>query len=302
MPKRLPLRCEAYPDESLNGFVQRLAKRNQLRWRDLIPGEDAPYPIMAADQELVASLAAMADRDVDTLAAMDGCALAATTSTDGQGEGGGMDRLSWLSHSRGRYRAICPACVAERRYHRIWWELTIVRACAEHRCGLVTECPKCGVELEWRRSTLGACSCEKDFATLPVTLWPEARLHGTDYIASRLNGDDPANAPVVLRGVPFPQALELIKFFGGLASAVAPWTVGDRRDEAFADHLNAGLHALERRGKTLVRCVDRLEAHLAKQQTQRPMVAAWCSWMLETCPPSVWKILGMVRDRILPNP
>jgi hypothetical protein len=63
---------------------------------------------------------------------------------------------------------ICPGCLQE---DSIWWgiwDLSIVSACAGHRCELATHCPKCNEALRWKRPGVDRCHCEADLRETPI--------------------------------------------------------------------------------------------------------------------------------------
>ncbi len=51
---------------------------------------------------------------------------------------------------RGEGGAVCPDCLAERKYHKRCWTLRLMSTCEIHGCLLLTTCPECSMELGWK--------------------------------------------------------------------------------------------------------------------------------------------------------
>ncbi len=63
---------------------------------------------------------------------------------------------------RGEGGAVCPDCLAERKYHKSSWTLRLMSTCEVHGCMLLTTCPVCSMELGWNRPGPHLCRCGFD--------------------------------------------------------------------------------------------------------------------------------------------
>jgi len=65
----------------------------------------------------------------------------------------------------------CPACLQEKGYHRLAWQVTAVNACPQHARWLVDRCPQCSSPLSVRAIVAGHCArcacdlCQPDIAS-----------------------------------------------------------------------------------------------------------------------------------------
>ena len=71
-----------------------------------------------------------------------------------------------------RLRRVCPGCLADKPYHRFWWDFTFIRSCPFHGRKLESAC-SCGGALTWDDAALGKCKgCDEgsvqDLAPIPI--------------------------------------------------------------------------------------------------------------------------------------
>ncbi|TLU71544.1 TniQ family protein [Lichenicoccus roseus] len=161
-PLRLPLRCAPETDESLTGYILRLALRNhQLKSASFAAAAGVrQLPILYPTAEQIDRLAVMADVPGDVLSSMGAERIRSSTrKKDARLRGFAIPR-DWLSIQR---RA-CPICLEESPYHRTVWDIAHVRVCARHSCKLIASCPDCGQRFGWGNSDLRRCSCGTDIS------------------------------------------------------------------------------------------------------------------------------------------
>ncbi|MGW4984764.1 TniQ family protein [Streptomyces mirabilis] len=163
----LPRSLEPLPDESLPGFLLRLAHRLDLapqqlaRRVKLVTPEDPHARVSAANLLMMPSDRLHAFAEAVRMTPADADALTLSSYADrypalaqALARPGSIPRprklaQPWLLMNHSRY---CPACLAgdgtpvQNRYGGPWkrqWRLAVVFACLDHRTFLRTECPRC---------------------------------------------------------------------------------------------------------------------------------------------------------------
>lgn len=185
----LPLHPRPDPGECLSGYVVRLAEANGgMRVgdlvRDLFPGWTLPhqaallrweYPI--DDGGRLPVRAHLGDADLRGLTIAPWVAKFRAPPVIAR-----PGALSPGSLLRGVVRPtlqVCPLCVRERRYVRLLWRLTPVRACLVHGCLLQEHCPQCAAPFAAigpAQRLLRCPRCGADAAAAPVVAAPAADL------------------------------------------------------------------------------------------------------------------------------
>lgn len=226
---RLPLRCAPEADESLTGYILRLALRNH----QLEPASFAAVagvrhlPVLFPTTGQIDRLAFMADVPRDTLSRMGAERIPSATRKKDVLLCGVPVPRDWLSAQR---RA-CPRCLEEFPYHRARWDVAHVRVCGSHSCELIASCPNCGQRLGWSNSDLRRCSCGADIS--------RRESPSGDPTASRWIGGaflrDGSPSPKLLDGVRFVPAVSAVMlleaaFLGLLARNVVD-PLGPRNSE-----------------------------------------------------------------------
>lgn len=90
----------------------------------------------------------------------------------------GPNRVSPLNFLRGVVNPllqVCPLCLQEQPYVRLFWRLAPVQVCLDHHCLLPSECHQCGNPLTVispRHRHLHCAACGADLRTLPVVAAP----------------------------------------------------------------------------------------------------------------------------------
>lgn len=158
-PRTTPsLGSTPYPDESLIGFIFRLAKRRRMssgRWLAFACGFDRltnqPKP------EWIRNLADKAQVDPASLEA-----ISYGPPNDRVGVFRGAILPSNVFDARGMARRrVCPQCLVESPHHRAIWDLSFVAICPVHCVELVDQCRSCGDWLRWLGRDLTNCGCRK---------------------------------------------------------------------------------------------------------------------------------------------
>ena len=156
--RRLAVRSLPVLHENILGLLLRLSEANSYcvssAYRIVGIGtrdgsrRTAPFPVF--DAANLADLADLTGCDTDALSRLDGWRLARNViSLAG-------DRVSPLLFDA-RAAKVCPACLAERGFMRSEWRLSLWTVCPVHRCKMLTECPRCGMELGWNRKGVDTC-------------------------------------------------------------------------------------------------------------------------------------------------
>lgn len=60
-------------------------------------------------------------------------------------------------------RKLCPLCLSESVYCRKLWDCELIKTCPFHQCFLVDQCPQCEQKILWSRGGVTQCSCGFDF-------------------------------------------------------------------------------------------------------------------------------------------
>ena len=155
--RRLPLRVAPEADETLVGFLVRLAARNG--WPDVpsfsravgVPFQqvhDAQY--QPFDLAPLARAAGTDCRKLERLAYWPR----------------GRRLVGFLGHeldaqflTAPRERRTCPVCLAAIPRHRAIWDLTVSSFCGRHHVPLVSACPRCSIPLGWKGPSIDLCRC-----------------------------------------------------------------------------------------------------------------------------------------------
>lgn len=167
MPQRLDklsklpssLTLTPIPDESLTGFIFRLANHRRLpSARALAAACGFDRFTDQPEREWIEALAETASVDVQTLAEI---SKGPPDSRYGWWRGQRFSR-GLLDRRGAAARRMCPRCVADTEYHRAIWDIKYIAVCPIHRSLLLDECPGCGDPLGWRGRSLVLCRCGMD--------------------------------------------------------------------------------------------------------------------------------------------
>ena len=158
---RLPNGLLPYHDESLAGFIMRLAENH---------GYDRAGPILEPLQLETESLRLVAEQHADDPVLAEYLALTPNELAQLSGGVGGGRRV--LGHELPRElvnqstRRACPLCLEEEPYHRALWDVSVLTVCPTHAVRLLDKCHVCKRPLTWRVGPLTHCSSPKCAADL----------------------------------------------------------------------------------------------------------------------------------------
>lgn len=211
-PQRLPLRCTPEANESLTGFILRVARSNHFENSAPIvtAAGIGKLPVFFPSAGQLDALAIMTGLETDVLARL-ACIRVLGSSLKKQFKLNGLQfPRAWLPEQR---RA-CPLCLAKSPYHRVVWDLCAVRACGVHGCELLEACPA-GHPLDWRQADLTRCRCGENIARATTPECDPRLALAADWIGGGLTGGG-GRPPCLLTGVPLPRAIKINGLVGAL--------------------------------------------------------------------------------------
>lgn len=243
----LPLRSAPFPDESINGFIARIAQLNHFKhamWVAEAAGVKFPQNFYKDDE--IGRLATVTARPFDELRRI-------APKRGLRGSAGSVSLLLGQDVPTNaivlRVRRFCPACVAtDSTYHRIAWTLRFARACELHECRLVDRCPVCRMPLNWRTEAADKCRCGSPLASMSdvsvSTTVDSEELVGPRYLLRALVGEERTMYPLMegLRFAELLKAAQVLGLFG--AEPDASFKLDDRLTPAVGLWLSRGLRLL----------------------------------------------------------
>ena len=155
-------------DESLIGFVARLAERQRVQTVNTVFVEIGPG--VANNRfydEPAARLAHLAGTTVDAIRTI---SYGPVDSSVAVFRGRKLPAKMLDVFAR-RYRRLCPRCLEESAHHRCWWDVQAISVCPIHKVCLIAACPKCKKGFVWKGSGVltSSCACELDLRGLACT-------------------------------------------------------------------------------------------------------------------------------------
>jgi predicted DNA-binding transcriptional regulator AlpA len=195
-----PVSARPRPDESLPGFLVRLARRVgaasvdrlafmvPLRRAGCVTGEDdlGPLARMAGTEKAV----------------LEGMAYRPSGRFAHHRFGNGTLHREIIDLTKRRY---CAACLAAEGYHRADWDVTLLTACPTHSARLITTCDRCGDDQSWNHTDILRCGCGRDLRSAVPVCVPDseavaiqrlvdlARARSTGWLPPALAACDPAD-------------------------------------------------------------------------------------------------------------
>lgn len=162
------LTAKPRPDETLMGFVLRVAARNCY--------ETPSYLLQLSrlgNEQFVRNCSFVFGQpsDFTLLAYLTGTETAELAALGFPPATPGNPTTEYLFFASpiGKYfirtvhNKICPACLQESNYSRKTWDLAGVTACPTHKLLLLDQCQNCKRHITWNRKGVNICSCEFDF-------------------------------------------------------------------------------------------------------------------------------------------
>lgn len=179
VPARLPLREVPEPNETLLGFLARLAERNHLDtplWlARLVRIPFTKFDMAASIPFDLRPFSAISGIEAPVLARMAYWPV-------GQGQ------VNFLGHAikaemiAVRHRRACPLCLAVSPYHQADWDLSFATICLKHAVRLIDQCQTCGRVLGWKSKSLTVCPCGADLRKADAKSVPQYDLYGHAYL------------------------------------------------------------------------------------------------------------------------
>ncbi len=100
-----------------------------------------------------------------------------------------MGQTLLAEHVGSGTRRWCPACMKERAYHRVWWDVLPVTSCPEHGIELAASCGCKRRSLRWRSGSLRHCPAGHALEGVACTEADPDVLAFDAYVVGRLRGD-----------------------------------------------------------------------------------------------------------------
>jgi hypothetical protein len=180
MENRLTVRGPPLADESLKGYVLRLAQANghpDIRWLLDTAGLRLAIAGTRCDLTTLSNLTGVGPIDLEALT---NWPVAGRTGLVRFGNGSLPATALDLIHPRA-----CPSCVRERGSVRRIWDVTAYVACRTHGCWLVDSCPHCLSHLSWMRPGLELCQCRRVWTDASSGLASESALEVAALLEER---------------------------------------------------------------------------------------------------------------------
>lgn len=148
----MQIQMEPFVDESLHGYLLRLANGYGLQSSKQLLKAVNLKPRLAYDQQQLSSLADEFGLSIDVLTAMNPTTEACTP-------------ILSLKYQRSGCSPICSQCIGEAHYVRAMWDHELISACPQHGVLLLDTCPSCGEQITRERESITHClHCNFSFA------------------------------------------------------------------------------------------------------------------------------------------
>ncbi|MFE7373337.1 TniQ family protein [Bacillus cereus] len=166
--KRLLFTPRPLLDESLSGYIVRLAQENFLdsaKWiYDLIEQDSKKYQIQTIENlgrlNKLGELIGMVPQNLHRLSFYEELVIA--------GEEKWLNKLIFRQTFDREGLKFCPLCVKEKGHYHKLWELSMYLTCPLHMCFLVTQCCECQKKISWNNQHLYICSCGYNLLHSPL--------------------------------------------------------------------------------------------------------------------------------------
>ncbi len=219
----LPLSTKLHPDESLPGFIIRLAERSRAVFADRLAARAGlRQPGAATSAADLSRLARMAGVDVGRL---DRVAYRPTGRLAHHRFTGGELHREFIDISS---RRACPLCLRDSPYHRAAWDFALLTACPTHGCRLLARCPACPRRPGWRHPSVARCRCEASLVSAGASPAAPAEIEANRRALALASGEDVAWLPECLRAC---ERADLVRIMMCLGMFLCGWS-GQRRIES----------------------------------------------------------------------
>ncbi len=180
------------PDESLMGYILRLAESNHydsLRWiLDLaglkLPALDEGWRRLCHDQIDFTQFGQITCLSKDEIEKLRYGITGASESGREYGIAGCALPASAIRFSHPK---VCPGCLRESNHCRQLWDLLAITACPDHRVVLLDRCPSCRRRVSWNRKSVGRCRCGCDWRETEIAKLEESQLRATEWLRRAMN-------------------------------------------------------------------------------------------------------------------
>ena len=200
MAPLLPLRLRPFYDESLVGFLVRLAERNAhqtatwlLHQAGIWTGSVEISRMSGIDFPALGKGLGVAPDEIKRLAYI---SVEMNRDRSFFGSSLGADLISL------NQRRFCPQCLQESGHHRAIWDINVVTVCPLHQVRLVNTCPSCCRKPGWIHVPLTKCSCGARFDKVECACVPDNELMGIREVYRVLNwqhGHEDIHVPLPLQ-------------------------------------------------------------------------------------------------------
>lgn len=173
MSEHLRKRPDPFPDESIRGYMIRLAKLNKTTPRSiyqkasLMTGNVPKSLLMITDKVSLLKLQELTMVDESKLIDLSFYSLAGRYGNE-EAAFNILSRISISGVCSTSFSQICPMCLEEKSYHRKIWEIRTITTCHIHQCRLVYSCPKCMKPISPLRRFITHCNCGFDLRSCIV--------------------------------------------------------------------------------------------------------------------------------------
>jgi len=207
----------AYPDESILGYLKRLAALYELNAvTDLDEEAGLPHPlkettVMHDPRKLAASLS-------DQWSVLEPAYFRPVGSK--YEYRGNVLPLEYLHLGTMR---VCGECIREKPYHRHLWHFAPIDTCHIHETSLFDRCPNCSAELTWESTEIANCpSCRAPIVGTEQTKQPVASLLAArciQHIGGIVPSSDPKIVPPILSKLGLADVVAFLEYLGRLATS-----------------------------------------------------------------------------------
>lgn len=190
--QRLLMTPHPKPDESLVGYVVRLAEANyyeSMTWVTDLAGLRSSY---RAGHWMSLNRAATDLSRLEMLTGNNRGSFDPLRYGLGRYERTVSIGVAELPASVVKFRRpkVCPACLREANYCRKVWDLLPYTACHAHGGVLLDICPGCGVRVSWGRSMVSRCRCGFDWRGVPKVRASQGALKASQRISELCSHGD----------------------------------------------------------------------------------------------------------------
>lgn len=179
-------RVEPFADESVTGFLMRVAYENNLKSSLEVIRYITGSKSASILYNQIPEVAYFCRNTVDEFLQLSGFEKWENTEPRWLVQG------EWLTKSlfvHNRTSKVCPVCISESPHVRGLWSLSFYTHCAWHECALQDRCPKCRRTIKWDRHRPDYCNCLQYLGAHPLELPQPQSLMLAKLIAYRVTKD-----------------------------------------------------------------------------------------------------------------